>query len=209
MKQKIRKSISIDAGAFIQIKNQLPMPSISEETNQGGFLLGTDQNTYQTYIQHAYCLTAEKGGSPVGFGILFPDQMVRQSELWGKRKNVHWSIDLAALENKRVCYFEQLAFLKGHRKMVLLTAFHLVAKAFEDGHEVLLTTTVREPILNLAAVPFIKAAGGKLVGNIDEVYPGIGQINSDIYTIERSDFYQKLKVLPYADFLINAPIDWG
>lgn len=204
MKHAIRKSVEADASSFVEIKNQLPM--LRERGGRGGFLLGTDQATYQSYIKNVYSLSAIHQGGVIGFGIVFQDEVLRKIDLWQKRSQVDWSIDMLELEQKKVCYFEQLAFLSGHRRQVISLAYNLVDFAFRQGHEVLLTTTVKKPILNLAAVPFIKAVGGKKVGEIDEIYPIVGQIQSDIYLVQAVDFFSKVRQHPLFPFLESRKI---
>ncbi len=187
----IRRALPEDAAAFVQIKDQLPLKLSDGGSTKGGFLLGTDLKTYQSYIQNAYCLVAATEQGVVGFGILLPDRLLRESEVWKKRHRAAWYIDLPFYEKQNLCYFEQLAFLPGHRKTVLKLSYTLVKWAFEEGHQTLFATTVNKPVLNLAAIPFIKAAGGIHAGNIDEVYPSIGAINSDIYLMASGLFFQK------------------
>lgn len=199
----IRKSILQDAQSFIAIKNKLPLPSENESTTKGGFLLGTDIDTYMFYIKNGSCLTAIVNNKIVGFGIVLPNQLVKNSPLWKKRKQVNWVININDLENNTISYIEQLAFLKGHRKLSLLLSYNLVKMAFDNGSGFILTTTVKKPIHNLAAIPYIKAIGGLLIGHIDETYPVVGTINSDIYQISKSDFYKKRKQLSFFNFLKN------
>jgi len=192
MNPNIRRSILEDASEFIKIKERLPLSTQDDHNNQGGFLLGTDIETYKFYISHGICLTAI-ADEVVGFGIMLPNAIVKQSELWEKRKYVDWSVDLKTLENSNISYLEQMAFLKGHKKLTLILAYNLLHDAFEKGAEYVLTTTVRKPVINVAAVPLILAAGGKKVGNIDEIYPQIGDINSDIYLMGKETFYERVK----------------
>lgn len=199
--KKIRKSILTDAEHFIAIKEKLSMANHSRQTNQGGFLLGTDLKTYQFFISYGICYTAEVLGEVVGFGIILPNELVKQSEIWDKRKEVDWKIDLSLLENSNVAYLEQLAFLGGNRKLVLILTHNLMHTAFENKADYILTTTVREPIHNLAALPLIKAAGGIKVGNVNEVYPQVGNINSDIYCIPKSVYYKKIRTRISHQFL--------
>ena len=187
----IRKAVPEDALSMVSIKNQLPLNFTDGSVSTGGFLLGTDVATYQKYIKEAYCLVAESEGCVVGFGIIFPDTLLRESEIWHKRHEVDWLIYLPDYEPQWLCYFEQLAFLKGHKRAVLVLAYNLVKWLFDLGYTTLFSTTVNKPILNLAAIPFIEVVAGKKVGNIDEIYPTIGHINSDIYLIEAAHFYQK------------------
>jgi hypothetical protein len=201
MKQKIRKSTVKDAQDFVQIKTKLPIPKNKESAKQGGFLLGTDINTYKFYIENGNCLSAIFNNEIVGFGIILPNQLVIKNDLWEKRKQVNWSINFEEIENSNVSYLEQLAFLRGHRKLSLILSYNLVKSVFDNGSDYILTTTVKEPIMNVAAIPYISAIGGYRIGNIDEDYPSVGRINSNIYLIEKEIFYKKIKELSFYDFL--------
>jgi hypothetical protein len=201
MKQKIRKSTLQDAQDFVRIKNKLPISKENKNTKQGGFLLGTDNSTYKVYIENGHCLTAIVDDEIVGFGIILPNQLVRNSELWKKRHLVNWSINFNDIEYKNVSYIEQLAFLKGNRKLSIILSYNLVKSVFDSGSDFILTTTVKKPIKNTAAIPYIKSIGGIKIGNIDEVYPTVGAINSDIYLIEKETFHKKIKELSLFGFL--------
>lgn len=203
MKSRIRIAELQDAAAFVAIKDQLPIQRTDGSTTTGGFLLGTDLNTYEYYIENAFCLVAEVNNVIVGFGIIFPDEMLRSSDVWLRRKQADWFIDLAFWEDKKLCYFEQLAFLPGHKKQVILLAYNLVKWVFDLGYETLFTTTVKEPVLNLAAIPFINAVDGIKAGSIQEVYPKIGLINSDIYLIDSEAFDRKTKIHNLYPFFQN------
>ncbi len=201
MNDGIRVAITADAEHFLAIKKQLPLQIPNSETSSGGFLLGTDIATYRYFIENAYCLVAQSKGDVVGFGILLPDRLLRKSDLWLRRHQVNWEIDLNGYSAKPICYFEQLAFLPGHRRLAIALAYHMVLTAFAEGHTLLITTTVRKPVCNLAAVPFLLAAGGHKVGCIDEVYPDIGAILSDLYFLEADVFLAAAKSHPLYDFV--------
>ena len=202
----IRKSIEQDAQYFVTIKNQLPLPFDNQSTQTGGFLLGTNIDTYKFYIKNGNCLTATTNNQIIGFGIVLPNRFVKNSDLWNKRKSVNWTIDLMDLENSNISFIEQLAFLKGHNRSSMLLAYHLAKSAFDNDTEFLLTTTVVKPIFNSAAIPYINVIGGIKIGNIDEVYPVAGAINSDIYLIRKATFFESVKNLPFYDFLESSII---
>lgn len=193
MNSQIRIATKEDAPLFIEIKNRLPIKRTDGSTTTGGFLLGTDLKTYEHYIENSFCLVAEADSNIVGFGIVFTDEMLRKSDVWMRREQASWDINLKEYEEKKICYFEQLAFLQGHRKLVIRLAYQLVKWVFDQHYDALFTTTVNKPVVNLAAVPFIKIVSGVKAGNIDEIYPLIGEINSDIYVIESENFYTKTK----------------
>ena len=173
-------------------------------TSTGGFLLGTDPETYQQYIESSICQVAEINGKVVGFAIILPDEILRKSEVWMKRNSVQWTIDLQKYEEQKLCFFEQFAFLPGNKKSAVLLGYHITKHAFDKGFESLFTTTVNKPVVNLAALPFIHAVDGIFAGKIDEVYPFIGEIKSDIYVIEASKFNKKVPQHPLYSFFQSS-----
>ena len=173
---------------MLHIKNALPLKTADGNTVRGGFLLGTDAATYRKYIEDAICFVADDDSRVVGFAIIFPDAMVRTSDVWERRGEASWYIDIAAWETKQLAYFEQFAFLPGYRRAAVVLAYNIIKHVFVAGADALFTTTVHAPALNLAPLPFIAAAYGIKAGNINEVYPLIGHINSDIYLIEPTGF---------------------
>lgn len=201
MKTRIRKGVPADAAAFVAIKEHLPFSGTAGTATQGGFLLGTDEQTYAIYIANSFCLVAEIEGQVVGFGIAFDDAMLRQSDVWQRRDQVQWTIDITSFENRCLGYFEQLAFLKGHSRLALQLAYNLTKWVFDTGVSAIFTTTVREPVKNLAAVPYILGVGGVIAGSIDETYPGVGRIKSDIYLMEASTFKEHIRTHPLRGFL--------
>ena len=202
MSSLLRIAKKEDASSFIDIKNQLPITRADGTTTRGGFLLGTDLKTYEHYIETCFCLVAEVNHKVVGFGIIFDDDQLRRSHIWQRRELANWNVDLRHYESEMLCYFEQLAFLEGHKRLVIQLAYNLVKWAFRKNHSILFTTTVNKPITNLAAVPFINSVAGIKAGNIDEVYPSIGPINSDIYIIERQLFYKQIAASVLHNYLM-------
>ena len=197
----IRRAIPNDAFSFLEIKEKMPMPSSMPSTLRGGFLLGTNLATYIHFIQNDHCLVCEKDGTITGFGICFADESFRKSTVWKRRHNAKWLIDVSWIESKRLCYFEQLAFLKGEKKSILILVYNLVNLLFAEGHDALITTTVLYPVENRSALPFLLAAGGSLAGIIEENYPVIGNITSSIYILEKHTFYKNLNRHRLGNFL--------
>ena len=169
MNSRIRIATPDDATAFATIKLQLPMTGKEEPSSRGGFLLGTDLVTYSKYIENAFCLVAESDDEVIGFGIILTDKMLRVSDIWERRSHAKWNIHLPDYENKKLCYLEQFAVLTGHRRLAASLLYNLVKWVFDNGYDYLFTTTVKEPILNIAPLPFIDAVAGIKAGNIDEV----------------------------------------
>jgi len=202
---KLRKARPDDATAMVAIKDQLPLTLSDGSTSTGGFLLGTDEATYRSYINTSWCLVAEHEEQVIGFGIMLPDAVLRSSDIWLRRNEAAWREDIAAYEQQQLCYFEQFAFLPGHRRAAIALAYRLTSWAYDAGSETLFTTTVHKPVRNLAAVPFIYAAGGHKAGSIDEIYPLVGQILSDIYVIPAAAFRASVATHPLCTFFFNTP----
>ena len=192
MKINIRYATLEDAVAMVEIKNQLSFKNVNGTTTTGGFLLGTSLPTYQEYIANDYCLVAENENQIIGFGIILKNTTLQQSDIWTKRHAANWEVDITKYESPNVCYFEQLAFLQGYTRVVIRLCYQLLRLAF-NTHDNLFATTVSSPIMNLAAIPFIEKAGGRKIGRINEVYPEIGHILSDIYLIEKDIYLNRLQ----------------
>jgi hypothetical protein len=203
---EIRKAVADDVESLLHIKRMLPLTMHDGNKTTGGFLLGSSPEQYEHHILHDQCIVALAGTGIIGFGIMMYNDSVRRSDIWLRRHHATWRIDIADFELLPICYFEQLAFLPGYSRAVLNLAYHMVVGAFEAGHHALFTTTVHKPILNLAAVPYIKKGGGVLAGSIYEDYPEIGEILSDIYVMERDVFtlqVPKLEIFPYLQTMLK------
>lgn len=201
MNNYIRIAKKKDAKHFIEIKNQLAFETTSGSNSNGGFLLGTDLATYEFYIANGFCLVAEINHKVIGFGIILGDALLRKSDLWQRKDEVNWGIDIGIYENKTIGYIEQLAFLKGNRRLALKLAYNLAKWVFDKSTDALFTTTVNKPVVNLAALPFIHALSGIKIGELDEFYPSFGPIKSDIHLIESNNFYKNTQSHPLFNYL--------
>lgn len=200
MSMRMRRARIEDAALFAAIKDQLPMPLSDESTGSGGFLLGTDEPTYREYIKSSHCIVAEQAGNVTGFAIILPDTELRRSDVWQKRHLATWHVALEEYESQELCYFEQFAFLPGHKRSAVALAYLAASLAFDSSATTLFATSVSKPTLNLAALPFIHAAGGLHAGNIDEHYPIFGDINSDIWLVEKATFKKRADHHPLSAF---------
>jgi len=201
MNSCIRVARKDDAKHFIEIKNQLTFETTNGNNSTGGFLLGTDLATYEFYITNGYCLVAEINHKVIGFGIILGDKLLRKSDLWQRKDEVNWDVDISCYQDKTIGYIEQLAFLKENRRLALKLAYNLAKWVFDKGTDALFTTTVNQPVVNLAALPFIHALSGIKIGEVDEFYPSFGPIKSDIHLIESNNFYKSTKSHPLFNYL--------
>jgi hypothetical protein len=196
----LRKARPEDAPAFLHVKSQLPMPQ-ADATQDGGFLLGADLAGYASFIENDIVYVAEDPGlGIVGFAIVLRDATLRASELWAKRGQIDWQgLPPEALDTIPICYFEQLAVLPGTRFRTYAKSLALrsLAEAM-SSHALACATVVAAPVYNRASRPFLHAAGFQQIGQIDEQYPEVGRICSDIFVLRQSDFIQLSTQGPHA-----------
>lgn len=189
---QLRRATPADLDAVLAIKRALPMPRSGPEhgeTTSGGFLLGSDASTYAELLAVARLWLLEIDGAPVGFSVTLDDPVLRASPVWARQAQIEWQHDfdpVGAL-GRRIGYFDQLAVLPRLRSRYWGAALALraLAELFEDeAHELVLTTTVLEPIINRAALPYLARVGARTVGRLAERYEGVGHIVSAIHAIE-------------------------
>lgn len=194
---KLRPARKGDEADFYRIKKSLPMPLVNE-TARGGFLLGTNVETYRFFIENALVNVLEKEDKIVGFAVVLPDDLLRGSDLWKRKDEIEWEMDEPRdLIEKKLCYFEQLAVLPGVERRFYGVALALVTlrEAFET-HEAMFATIVLEPVFNRASIAFLESVGGKRVGATKEFYPEFGDLVSAIYSLERETFSEYLSKHP-------------
>lgn len=135
-------------------------------------------------------LVAEDAAGIVGFAVVLAQETLEQSEIWKKREAVRFTAPPLSFR-ARLAYFEQLAFLPSRegRTYVKYVSF-LNAKWALEQHDGLLATVVRKPFHNRAVLPFLTVTGFKHIGEIDEAYPEVGQIVSDVFYLKRADFLE-------------------
>lgn len=196
---RLRRATRADLDAIVAIKRSLPMPS-GERTTAGGFLLGSEIEVYRELLELARVWLLEVDEQPAGFSLTLDDAVLRASPLWARRELIEWepSFDLDAALGLRVAYFDQLAVLPAVRNRYWGAglALHALAEQFDDaGHELVLTTTVVEPIVNRAALPYLARVGARRCGRIEEHYPEAGRVVSAIYAIEVERYREHLAAL--------------
>ena len=68
----------------------------------------------------------------------------------------------------------------------------------------MLTTVVRRPLHNRAALPFSSVTGFERVGEIEEDYAENGRILSDVYYLSRETLWRRLEARAFKRFLPRA-----
>lgn len=171
------------------------MPSSPDGATRGGFLLGTNVETYLFYIENAFVNILENDGETIGFAIVFPDELLRQSELWQRKNEIVWEngfpIDLV---DRRICYIEQVAVLPElkYRFYGAAVVLATMRQSFET-HEAAFTTLVIKPVFNPAAIPFLENVGARKIGTVDEFLPEFGNLVLAVYALERKVFREQIK----------------
>ncbi len=199
----LRRARAEDAPALLAVKHVLRL-SPNEQPQQGGFLLGTSLEQYQYFIMHDWVLVAEDAAGIAGFAVVLAYETFAKSEVWRKREAVRFSVPDLAFAS-RLAYFEQLAFLPGRpgRTYAKYVSFLSVQYALEQ-HGGVLTTVVRRPFHNRAVLPFLSVTGFQHVGEIDEDYPAVGRILSDVFYLAKTDFLRRLETPAFKRFLPRA-----
>lgn len=183
---RIRAATAADVGAILAVKERLRVSLVGEEheRGEGGFLLGSTAEQYLGFVAQADVLLLEAEGAVLGFSVTLPDEVLRASELWARRERIRWSgLDPAEIEPARLGYVEQLGVLRGALGRRWAPAFAMAAllRLAEAGHEHIFATVVREPFTNLAPLPLLRQIGARAVGRVDEEYPEVGRLVSDVY----------------------------
>jgi ribosomal protein S18 acetylase RimI-like enzyme len=186
---RIRRAGPSDVAALLAIKRALPMPSGRPRTRTGGFLLGADEAGYALLLAVGQAWLLEVDGAPVGFALTLTDPVLRASPVWSRREAIRWADDFDPEPwlAKPIGYFDQLALLPDYRERYWGAALGLRALAelvVEQRHAMVLTTTVVEPILNVAPLPLLRRLGAREVGRLAEHYPEVGAIVSAVHAIE-------------------------
>ena len=178
---------------MLDVKQSL---SLANSGSRGGFLLGTDEDGYRRLIETARVWVMDHEGQLTGMAVTMPDPILRTSDVWQKRDLIDWQdpdVEALDLDTLRVGYFDQLAALPD--LYVRLAAGVLGLRALADllaDHEHVIATTVVEPIRNVAALKFLQRVGANRVGRVDEVYPEVGPLVSDLFHISREEFDWKI-----------------
>lgn len=182
---KIRPARPGDVDGMLRIKQELRLDPAGGDAPGGGFLLGATREQYEFLVANAQVFAlADEDGALGGFAIALPDPVLRATDVWTRRRSIAWGDgNWDALEGTRVAYFDQLAVRPGRRHRTYAPALALAAleRLAEKGHQHLFATVVREPVMNLTSPPLLHAIGAARVGTIDEDYPGVGRVLSDVY----------------------------
>lgn len=202
---RIRRAVRKDVAAFMKFKDKYPMP-LERNTSREGFLMGSSEKSYLKFVASDEVWVLEDvSGEAVGYAIVLRDETLRASSIWEKRKEIDWGeFSLESLERGRTCFYEQLAIAPNRRSLAYggRLGIKCLAMAMKD-HDYSFTTVVRKPVCNLASRGFVLAAGYHQVGTVEEDYPQLKAVVSDVFAMSREDFIHQMEG-PYASIAKKA-----
>jgi ribosomal protein S18 acetylase RimI-like enzyme len=190
----LRRAVAADVADLVHVRTVMRLRPGGD--TRGGFLLGTSAEGYQLLVAHARVWVLDTPEGVGGFAVALPDPLVRGSELWQRRAGIVWDgLDPRAIEDARVGYYDQLAVLPRWRAHPAAGALALRALAdlFREGHGHVFFTTVRAPVENRAALPFLARVGARRVGWVEERYPEIGPLESWVYHLDQGTFDNRME----------------
>lgn len=178
----VRRADVHDVDGVLALRERLAFSG----SRQGGFLLGTDRAGYLQLLSGPHVWVLEDRGTVVGLAVVLDDAAFRNSDVFERRHQVDWHDDMTMerFVDRTLAYYEQLGVDRGrYRKWGAVLAFTALLDAIQTA-EAVVTTTVQQPVCNEAAIPYIRRVGGVKLGRIDEVYPDIGELVSDLWLID-------------------------
>lgn len=183
----LRAAVLADVEAIVDLKSQLRMHADGDgaTSSRGGFLLGAAPEGYAALIADGRTQVLVDGGRVVGFAAGLGDAALRASPLWQRRGQIAGAVPPTALEALTIGYLDQLAVLPDpkYRPCAAALAYHAIAGLFAEGCALVVTTVVSRPVRNLASRGLLAAAGALQIGTLDEDYPGVGTITSDVFAL--------------------------
>jgi hypothetical protein len=185
---RLRHAAPSDLSSILKIKEALKISRIEHKQTSEGFLLGSSPEFYLEMIEHGIAQVVEDQTDSIVYGVGFalPWDMLKLTEVWQKRKLATWHGSLLNdLEEGKPGYIEQLAVLPGQSLRFLAPGLglSLVEQLFTHGHTHILATTVLEPVKNTAAIKLLRLIHAFPAGEIEEQYPKIGRILSQIHCV--------------------------
>jgi hypothetical protein len=180
---RVRPGRADDLAEIVAIKEALALDPAAPR--QGGFLLGCPPDRYAALLAAGCVLVLETERGVAGFAVTLPDPLLRASELWQRRALIRWRDgESEPPAGEPIAYFDQLAFAPGQlRAYAPALALAAVEQLARDGHVHLFATTLAAPAVNVASLPLLHIMGGRVVGQIEEEYDGVGAVLSDLHHV--------------------------
>jgi len=189
----VRRAETADLDGLVALRETRAWRDDALPGAPGGFLLGSDRDQYREHVSHGRVMVSQgRDGGIDAFSVVLDDDALRASELWEQRRHADVAAQLVArFERARLAYFDQLVARPGRAWASARLAFHHMVDAMRR-HDALLATTVVEPVVNGAALPFLREIGFEVIGHVSEAYPGIGRLRSAVHLLTRDAFERRL-----------------
>lgn len=189
----VRRGEPADLDAMAALREARAWRDDAPSGAPGGFLLGSDRDQYREHVAHGRVMVSQgRDGGIDAFSVVLDDDAFRASELWARRRHADVPAELVArFERARLAYFDQLVARPGRAWAGARLAFHHLVAAMRR-HDALLATTVVEPVVNGAALPFLREVGFEVVGHVEEAYPRIGRLRSAVHLLTRDAFERRM-----------------
>ena len=190
---RVRRARPADLDAVLTIRRGVALPSDPRQRGDS-FLLGSEAEGYASLLDARRMWLLEREDQPVGFTVTLSDALLRETPLWRERARIEWHAgerDPNQLEGG-TAYFDQLAVLPARRQrrwsacLALCALAELVA---DEAHARVWITTVLEPVVNRAALPYLSHLGAREIGRLDEHYPEVGAIVSALHAVEAQGYW--------------------
>lgn len=189
----VRRAETADLDGLVALRETRAWRNDALPGSPGGFLLGSDRDQYREHVSHSRVMVSQsRDGEIDAFSVVLDDDAFRASELWEQRRHADVPAELLArFASARLAYFDQLVARPGRAWASARLAFHHMVDAMRR-HDALLATTVVEPVVNSAALPFLREVGFEVVGHVEETYPRIGRLRSAVHLLTRDAFERRL-----------------
>lgn len=189
----VRRAEAADLDGMVALRHARAWRADAPPAAAGGFLLGSDREAYRDHVAHGRVMvTPAAAGGLDAFSVVLDDDAFRASDLWERRHHTDVPAELVArFEHARLAYFDQLVARPGRAWASTRLAFHHVVDAMHR-HDAMLATTVVAPVVNGAALPFLREIGFEVVGHVDETYPRIGRLRSALHLLTREAFERRV-----------------
>ena len=205
----VRLAEPSDLDGLVALREARAWRADAPPTAAGGFLLGSDREHYRDHVAHGRVMvTPAAAGGLDAFSVVLDDAAFRASDLWERRRHADVPAELVArFEHVRLAYYDQLVARPGRAWASTRLAFHHVVEAIRR-HDAMLATTVVAPVVNAAALPFLREIGFELVGHVDETYPRIGRLRSALYLLTRDAFERRVARPDARRFATRGGVGW-
>ena len=189
----VRRAEAADLRSLFALREARAWRDDAQPGAPGGFLLGSDRDQYREHVARGRVMVSQgRDGGVDAFSVVLDDDAFRASELWGQRHHADVPVELVArFEHARLAYFDQLVARPGRAWASARLAFTHMVDAMRR-HHALLATTVVEPVVNGAALPFLREVGFDVVGHVSETYPRIGRLRSAVHLLTRDAFERRM-----------------